>query len=100
MACIAVCNGMTCYSIKINIVIMKTKVCNDGFMWLVLSRKQAFALWLEGSTEIYKLYDDETEGACESIEDLFTHNVSFGIELGFVNDIVPAHIYKRIIHNT
>lgn len=68
---------------------METKVCKDGFMWLVLTKKQAFALWCEGSTNIYKLYDDETEGECESVEDIFTHNGSFGVELGFVMGIIP-----------
>lgn len=68
---------------------MRIKVCNDGFMWFVFSKEQALALWIEGSTEIYKLYDDDTEGACESVEDLCTHNGSFGVELGFVMDIIP-----------
>ena len=70
--------------------IMKTRVCKDGFMWFVLSMEQALALWIEGSTEIYKLYDDETEGACECVEEIVSHNGDFGIELGFVKDILPV----------
>lgn len=69
---------------------MRIKVCNDGFMWFVLSKEQALALWIEGSTEIYKLYDDETEGMCDSIEDLISHNGDFGLDIGFVKDIMPT----------
>lgn len=67
---------------------MKTKVCKDGFVWLVISKEVAYQLF-SSDIEVFRLYDDDSEGACENANDIRFHNGEFGIKVGFVKDLLP-----------
>lgn len=66
---------------------MKAKVTKDGFIWLVVKKKTAIALFENEDTEIYKLYEDDSEAAIENLMDFQQHNGEFGIELGNIKDL-------------
>ena len=60
---------------------------SDGFIWEIINYEEAPALFLRGE-EIYKLYDDESEGLVESLDDLhdaINKGINLGIEVGFTN---------------
>lgn len=61
---------------------MKTKVMPDGFLWLVIDRDLALYLFRHDE-EVYRLYDDGSEGLCESEDDI-TADYEYGHGLGFV----------------
>ena len=67
---------------------MKTKVTKDGFVWLVISKEAAYQLF-SSDIELFRLYDDDSEGACENANDIRFHNGEFGIEVGFIKDLLP-----------
>ena len=48
---------------------MKTKVTKDGFVWLIVDKDTATAIYKTGTQELYSLYDDDAEGLIESDED-------------------------------
>ncbi len=61
------------------------KITKDGFVWLLISKEQAIAQWsIENGLELFLLYDDETEGEPNSIEDIEAHKGEFGIEVGYL----------------
>ena len=71
---------------------MKAKITKDGFIWLVLDKESAIAIWKTGTAELFRLYDDESESAIESdgqLEDAIETGTPIGIEVGFVKDILP-----------
>lgn len=65
---------------------MKTKVMPDGFLWLVIYREFALYLFRHGK-EVYRLYNDGSEGLCESEDDI-TDDYEYGHGLGFVQTII------------
>lgn len=66
---------------------MKAKVCKDGFVWLVISKEAAYQLF-SSDIEVFRLYDD-SEGACDDANDIRFHNGEFGLEVGFIKDLLP-----------
>lgn len=69
---------------------MMTKTTKDGFVWLVLSKKDAIALYDADDIIIYRLYDDDSEGMILCKDDIMSHDGQFGIEVGFIKDFIPA----------
>lgn len=67
---------------------MKTKVCKDGFVWLVISKEAAYQLF-SSDIEVFRLYNDDSEGACDYANDIRFHNGEFGIEVGFIKEFLP-----------
>lgn len=67
---------------------MKTKVCKDGFVWLVINKEAAYQLF-SSNIEVFRLYDDDSEAACDNANDVRFHNGEFGIEVGFVKGLLP-----------
>ena len=67
---------------------MKAKVCKDGFVWLVISKEAAYQLF-SSNIEVFRLYDYDSEGACDYANDIRFHNGEFGIEVGFIKDLLP-----------
>jgi molecular chaperone GrpE (heat shock protein) len=59
----------------------------DGFVWEVLTKQQARKHWKDPEApELYAIYDDDTESAIESLEDLqeaFDNGCDVGYEVGF-----------------
>lgn len=51
------------------------------FTWHVISQEQAIKLFITEAFEVYKLYDDGTEGLCDRIEDILEHKGEYGIEI-------------------
>lgn len=56
-------------------------ICYDGFQWYLLTKEEAIKAYKEGE-EVYRLYEDGSEGLCESLSD-FKHHDIFGVEKGF-----------------
>lgn len=67
---------------------MRTKVTKDGFVWLIISKEAAYQLF-SSDIEVFKLYDDDSEGACDNANDIRSHSGEFGIEVGFIKDLLP-----------
>lgn len=67
---------------------MGTKVTKDGFVWLVISKEAAYQLFTS-DIEVFRLYDDDSERACDDANDIRFHNGEFGIEVGFVKELLP-----------
>lgn len=80
---------------------MKTKVTkDDGFVWLVIEEADIAAKLYEAGYPLYKLYDDDSEGYPNSIESIQEHsNLGgvFGLEVGFIHDLV--NMYDKINHD-
>ena len=57
----------------------------DLFVWLIISEKQAKALF-EADSEVYIIYDDESESLIEKIESI-TEDKRYGVEIGFLTDL-------------
>ncbi len=71
---------------------MKTKVTKDGFVWLVVDNATAKAIFKKGNIELYRLYNDDSEGAIvddEFLQETFDKGLSIGIEVGFIKDLCP-----------
>ena len=68
---------------------MRTKVTKDGFVWLVISKEVAYLI-VSSDIEVFKLYDDGSEAVCYNGNDIRSHNGEFGLEVGFVKDLLPA----------
>lgn len=58
------------------------RITKDGFLWLIVSKSEAKGIFFDKNREVYKLYDDGSEGLVESYEDIRRHNSSFGVEIG------------------
>lgn len=67
---------------------MKMKRMDDGFVWKILTKEEARVLY--GTMEVYKLYDDGSEGLVESEEEIESHGGQFGIEVGFAVEIIET----------
>lgn len=67
---------------------MRTKVTKDGFVWLVISKEAAYQLF-SSDIEAFRLYDDDSEGVCDNANDIRSHSGEFGIEVGFIKDLLP-----------
>lgn len=65
-------------------------------MFLVVNRNTARALFLQGE-EVYKLYDDGSEGLIESPKELHRHKGQFGIGVGFIKDLVNEFLRNNNI---
>ena len=61
------------------------KVDKDGFCWQVITTEEAKKRYSDNK-EVYRLYDDDTEGLVEDESDFEDHDEEFGIELGFLSD--------------
>ena len=48
----------------------RTKICADGFFWLVVDHEQARKLYKADAISLYTLYNDESEALIESEEKL------------------------------
>lgn len=57
------------------------KVVSDGFVWLILSHKQAHELWRVNVFSLYVLHDDDSESLIET-EDDFIAATSRGLDIG------------------
>lgn len=68
---------------------MKPKVTKDGFVWLVISKEAAYQMF-SSDIEVFKLYDDDSEASCENENDIRFHSGEFGIEVGFIKDLLPC----------
>lgn len=68
---------------------MRTKVTKDGFVWLVISKEAAYQMF-SSDIEVFKLYEDDSEASCENENDIRFHSEEFGIEVGFIKDLLPC----------
>lgn len=76
----------------------KTKVLADGFVWLVISNEQAWALWKTEALTLYALHGDDSESMIETEEDLENsiHRSSLiGIEVGFLSQLLNSGKISR-----
>lgn len=62
-------------------------VTDDGFVWMVISKDEAYRLFDLEEREIYRLYDDDSDAIIESEDQIDTHDGRFAIEVGKVDDI-------------
>lgn len=63
------------------------KVTKDNFVWKIVTHK-AKDILASGIFELYVLYDDDTEGLIEDLEDLelaLKEDRDIGIEVGQIN---------------
>ena len=63
------------------------KVTKDNFVWKIVTHK-AKDILASGIFELYVLYDDDTEGLIEDLEDLnlaLNEDRDIGIEVGQIN---------------
>jgi len=58
----------------------------QNFYWEIINPAKAKELYKEGTTEIYKLFDDDSESLIESEHDLHDA-IDLGIELGLERPI-------------
>lgn len=72
------------------------KKCKDGFVWLVLSREQALQVWDQEIFELFKLYDDGSEGAVDNREEILTHQGQFGVEMHFTTPEGVEKVFEII----
>ena len=69
---------------------MRLKVAKDGFVWLILNMNEAIDFYNASNISIYRLYEDGSEGEVLSEEDIMNHRGEFGIEAGFIKDLLPT----------
>lgn len=75
----------------------KTKICADGFVWLVVDREQARKLYKADAISLYTLYNDGSEALVESeekLEESIEKGLQTGIEVGFIPKL-PATNGRR-----
>ena len=60
------------------------KIDSDKFAWLIIDKETAEFIFENEMKPIYVLYNDESEGVVESIEEIREAEGQLGIELGFV----------------
>ncbi len=71
----------------------KTKICADGFVWLVVDHEQARKLYKADAISLYTLYNDESEALIESeekLEEAIEKDLQIGIEVGFLSEMSAA----------
>ena len=64
---------------------MKTKVTKNGFVWLVISKKQAKLIYLNGILDVYCMFDN-SESLVTCFRD-FSKCSNYGIPVGFLKDL-------------
>lgn len=72
----------------------KTKVLEDGFVWLIVTNEQARQLWKTETFALYTLYDDDSESLIETEEDLensIRRSCPIGIEIGFLSQLSSSY---------
>ncbi len=65
----------------------RVKVCDDGFVWHVLTEVEAIRAF--GQVEVFALYDDDSEALIENEDEIHTHirrGGYVGIEVGYMDD--------------
>lgn len=78
----------------------KVRITND-FLWLVVNDK-AKELFATGLFEIYRLFNEESEGLCESIDDIneaIEQGNDLAIEVCQLSEILDCEIWRRAIYN-
>lgn len=68
----------------------RTKICADGFFWLVVDHEQARKLYKADAISLYTLYNDESEALIESeekLEETIEKGLQIGIEVGFISKL-------------
>lgn len=66
------------------------KITKDGFVWKTVTYEQAKAIWYMELDELYRLYDDDSEAAIETIaglNDAIKRGIQIGVEVGFIKDL-------------
>ena len=67
------------------------KTTQDGFVWKLITAEEARKIWDVELFEIYKLYDDDSEGLIESEERLL-EEITGGAKLAIEVGKLPARI--------
>lgn len=67
------------------------KITGDGFVWKLITAEEARKIWDAEIFEIYKLYDDDSEGLIESEEQLL-EEIAAGSQLAIEVDNLPSMI--------
>ena len=70
-----------------------TKTTNDGFVWLLVSLKQARKLWSTDVFTLYRLYPDGSEAQIETdgeLEESIEKGYQIGIEVGYTDSLVAV----------
>lgn len=67
------------------------KTTQDGFVWKLITAEEAQKIWAAELFEIYKLYDDDSEGLIESEERLL-EEITGGAKLAIEVGKLPAGI--------
>lgn len=66
------------------------KQCTDGFVWAILTAEQAKTMVQWKEKEVYRLYDDDSEGLIEDVSEIAPHAEKggrFGYELNLMKPI-------------
>lgn len=67
------------------------KITRDGFVWKLITAEEARKIWDAEIFEIYKLYDDDSEGLIESEERLL-EEIAAGSQLAIEVGNLPNAI--------
>lgn len=67
------------------------KITRDGFVWKLITAEEARKIWDAEIFEIYKLYDDDSEGLIESEERLL-EEIAAGSQLAIEVGNLPSMI--------
>lgn len=68
------------------------KITGDGFVWKLITAEEARKIWDAEIFEIYKLYDDDSEGLIESEEQLLEEIAAAGSQLAIEVGNLPNMI--------
>ena len=68
------------------------KITRDGFVWKLITAEEARKIWDAEIFEIYKLYDDDSEGLIESEERLLEEIAVVGSQLAIEVGNLPNMI--------
>ncbi len=72
---------------------MMTKTTPDGFVWLIIDTDTAKVIFMDGSREIFSLYDDDSECEITKYEDIDlmeSIGIPIGLQVGFIHGMCPA----------
>lgn len=75
------------------------KINKDGFVWKVIPKEKAEAVFNSGLFELYVLFDDDSEALIQSIESLkntIECNDTIGIEVGNINKTIKNQYDKDL----
>lgn len=76
----------------------KTKVCADGFVWLLVPGKRALELFNAEVFTLCRLYPDDSESEIETLQDLeetIERGYQIGIGVGFLSTMAFAARMRR-----